>query len=364
MPPVSLARPTFSLALPERDIDALVASLILPFQEGRLAWPSAGRVLVLNAREAAALRATRGVEMVCQQDFRPFVDALLEAGFRVGDPGPQERFERVLVMPHRQRDQSRASFAEAVGRLSPGGVVVGVAANDQGARSAQLDLASLAGPLGSLSKHRCRVFWSAPLQAPVDASLRMQWLEAAAPRPILGGRFLSRPGLFAWDRIDPASALLAEHIDPDWRGHAADLGGGWGFLSTQLLERCPGIRALDLFEAQAQALPLARHNLEPHAQRVALGLHWHDVTRGLPGRYDVIVTNPPFHEQARADDPALGQAFIAAAAGAMAPGGRLLLVANRHLPYEAVLRGRFGEVTVLAQRDGFKLFRASRVRQG
>jgi len=347
------------LATATHDIDALVASLMLPFQEGRLDWPCAGRVLVLNARLAPALAQAPLERLVCQQDFRPFFDALHGAGFSVGEHAPAERFERVLVMPVRQRDQLRASYARALDRLSPGGVVVGVAANDQGARSAQADLAALAGPLSSLSKHRCRVFWSAPLDAAPDPGLSTAWLDAAAPRPILDGRFVSRPGLFAWDRIDAASALLAEHIAADWSGRAADLGGGWGYLSTQLLARCPGIVALDLFEAQAQALPLARLNLAAHADRVALGLHWHDVTRGLPQRYDVVVSNPPFHAQGRADDPALGQAFIAAATEAMAPGGRLLLVANRHLPYEAALQRGFGDVSVLAQRDGFKLFHAS-----
>lgn len=341
-----------------RDVDTLVASLMLPFDEGRLAWPATGRVLVLNARSAPTFARAPVDRMHFQQDFRPFVDALQDAGFQAGEPPSQTRFEQVLVMPQRQREQSRASFVRALECVAPGGTVVGVAANDQGARSAQADLAALAGPLSSISKHRCRVFWTAPLHASPDPGRLAQWREDAAPRPILGGRFTSRPGLFAWDRIDPASALLAEHIDPAWAGHAADLGGGWGFLSSRLLERCPGIVALDLFEAQAQALPLARSNLAVHAGRVALALHWHDVTRGLPGRYDVVVSNPPFHAQGRADDPALGQAFIAAAADAMAPAGRLLLVANRHLPYEAVLQRRFGQVSAVAQRDGFKLFLA------
>ena len=87
------------------------------------------------------------------------------------------------------------------------------------------------------------------------------------------------------------------------------------------------------------ALDLARANLErlrDPSRAVAFGFHWHDVATGLPARYDFIVSNPPFH-QGRADEPDLGRAFIAAAAAALKPGGRLWLVANRHLPYEAVL---------------------------
>jgi len=34
------------------------------------------------------------------------------------------------------------------------------------------------------------------------------------------------------------------------------------------------------------------------------------------------------------------------------------MVANRHLPYEAVLRDRFSQVNLLATQDGFKVFEA------
>jgi 16S rRNA (guanine1207-N2)-methyltransferase len=67
--------------------------------------------------------------------------------------------------------------------------------------------------------------------------------------------------------------------------------------------------------------------------------------------------NPPFHV-GRSDAPELGRAFIAAAARALRPGGRLWLVANRHLPYEAALAGAFAFVNVLADAQGFKVITA------
>jgi 16S rRNA (guanine1207-N2)-methyltransferase len=82
------------------------------------------------------------------------------------------------------------------------------------------------------------------------------------------------------------------------------------------------------------------------------------VTAGLPQRYDVIVSNPPFHAQGRADRPDIGRAFIAAAADALNPRGRLWLVANRHLPYEQVLDARFASVRIAAQDNGFKIIEA------
>jgi 16S rRNA (guanine1207-N2)-methyltransferase len=261
----------------------------------------------------------------------------------------------VLILPPRQRDEARALYARAVTRTAPGGRVLACVRNDEGAKSGEADLAKLAGSLGHLSKNKCRAFWTQPLQGAADPSLLAEWLQLDAPRPVAGGRFVSRPGVFAWDRIDAASALLASQLPGDLRGAVADLGAGYGYLSSELLARCPRIESVDLYEAERRALDLARVNLASQAERVALGFHWHDVTSGLHARYDVIVSNPPFHAQGREGRPDIGRAFIAAAAQALVPGGRLWLVANRHLPYEAVLDASFGRVRTVAQQAGFKV---------
>jgi 16S rRNA G1207 methylase RsmC len=64
--------------------------------------------------------------------------------------------------------------------------------------------------------------------------------------------------------------------------------------------------------------------------------HWHDVTTGLPETYDAILMNPPFHTGQHADVD-LGRAFLSVAAASLKRNGKLLLVANRQLPYEPLL---------------------------
>ncbi len=334
---------------------AALETLFLPFASGALTWP--GSALFLRAQHGWPLFAQALPGLVCEQSFKPEFDSLEKSGCAVRSTSDGSRFPLVLVLPPRQRDEARALFAHAIERTAPGGIVVASMANDAGAKSGESDLERLAGPVQVVSKNKCRAFWTAPLQGPADAALARKWVALDAPRAILDGRFISRPGLFAWDRIDVASALLAAHLPSDLCGRGADLGAGYGYLAAEVLARCVDA-TLDLYEAEARALDLARLNLAAFALRGAASFHWHDVATGVPARYDFIVANPPFHAQGRSDRPELGMAFIAAAAEALQPGGRLWLVANRHLPYEAVLNANFGTTRQVAQQQGFKVIEA------
>ena len=344
--------------------DPALETLFLPFAEGRLTWPSQdATAMFLRARDGWPLRQQPLPGLVCEQSFKPEADALSQAGFPVNVESAQKTYDLVLILPPRQRDEARALLARAVAMIKPGGSVIVSQSNDEGARSTEGDLARLTGDIQSMSKNKCRVFWTASL-ARFDASLVADWQQLDAVRPIADGRFVSRPGIFAWDRIDVASALLAEHLPASMSGRAADLGAGFGYLSAELLTRCPKITALDVYEAENRALELARVNLQPFEARATLNYRWHDVSIGLPDEYDVVVTNPPFHAQRGIDRPDIGKRFIAVAADSLRPGGSLWLVANRHLPYEAVLSDSFDSVRTVVQQHGYKIIAAVRSRKG
>ena len=70
------------------------------------------------------------------------------------------------------------------------------------------------------------------------------------------------------------------------------------------------------------------------------------------GSLDFVVMNPPFHDGG-AEDRLLGQTFIRQAAIMLRRGGLLWVVANRHLPYEAVLGELFRTAT--PQGDHWKI---------
>jgi 16S rRNA (guanine1207-N2)-methyltransferase len=345
--------------------EAALEALFVPFSTGALRWPDDGRLLMLRARDGFALREARRPGWVVQQSFKPAADALARSGFEVVAEPPEGHFRVVMVLPTRQREETRALFAQAVASAGSDGIVVAAVPNSEGAKTAQGDLATLAGLGGQLSKHKCRVFWTRPGN-PADPLLGEAWRALDAPASIEGGRFLSRRGLFAWDRIDTASALLAAALPPDLHGRLADLGAGFGYLACTAIERCAGIVSADLYEAEGRALAPARANLAEAVRRagrgVATSVQWADVTHGIAPGYDVVVSNPPFH-QGRADQPELGRAFIAAAAQGLAPAGRFWMVANRHLAYEAALDAAFARVRRVVDSDGFKVIEAQEPRR-
>lgn len=343
----------------DRSDDPPLETLFLPFTAGRLSWPDGG-VLFLRARDGAPLHRHAWPGLVCQQTFKPDAAALQRRGARVltNDDEVSQKYPLVLLLPPRQRDEARALLARAVALTQSGGRIVACISNNEGARSGEADLARIAGPVTTMTKNKCRVFWSAPLDGAVDMAIAQQWRELDASRQIGDGRFASRPGVFAWDRIDAGSALLAAQLPGELAGRAADLGAGFGYLSVELLSRCTGITALDVYEAEGRALELARRNLAGFESRISIRYCWHDVTAGLAARYDVIVCNPPFHTHAQTDRPDVGRRFIAAAAEALNEGGRLWLVANRHLPYERELGAGFEQLRIVTQQHGYKIVEA------
>lgn len=337
---------------------AVHETLMLALESGAVPLPEAGPILFLRAEVTPHLSGLPKDRLVCHNSFKPDHDALKAAGYDVLPP-ETEAFPAAaltLILPPRQKDEARALFARALRDAPEGGIILASLPNTLGSKTNEKILAEISGETESLSKHKCRAFWTVKDSSRINADRLGEWIALDTPREIVPDLW-SRPGLFSWDRVDAGSELLADSIPEHVRGRGADFGAGQGLLSREVLTHCPQVEHMTLLEAEHRALPCI--------ERTMAGLEnwdarWADATKDAgEALYDFVVMNPPFHV-GRADASSLGQDFIRAAARALKPGGQLWLVANRHLPYESVLDDCFKMHERLEDEGGYKIIRADR----
>ncbi|MFN4058729.1 MAG: class I SAM-dependent methyltransferase [Roseinatronobacter sp.] len=323
------------------------ARLTLAFAEG-LSLP-AGAITVLRPRAGESFAPLDSAGLTLVQSFRPDHDALQQAGYTVVADFIAAPVTLVCL------PRSKAEALDLIAQAAGSDLVLVDGQKTDGIDSVLKAVRARADILGVVSKAHGKLFWFSPKGA--DLSERR-----ATPQMVKGPsgtRFVTLPGVFSSDGVDPASALLAAHLPDDLPAQIADLGAGWGVLAAAVLSR-RGPEVVHLVEAEAQALALARQNVtDPRAQ-----FHWADATSfTLPGAVGGVVMNPPFHT-GRSAQPALGLAFIATAARMLGTRGHLWMVGNRHLPYDAALSETFVEVTILTETPSFKVWHARTPRRG
>jgi len=242
-------------------------------------------------------------------------------------------------------------LAQALEALAPGASFVALAPKDKGGARLAKELGDLDCDFEETSKRRHRICHVRSF--PTASSTRAAALAAGAPRFAEEIGLWTQPGVFSWNRLDPGSVLLIAHL-PKLRGEGADLGCGLGVLSQAVLAS-PQVERLALIDIDRRAIDMATRNIVDARAHFL----WADARgAGLSG-LDFVVMNPPFHASGL-EDKALGQAFIEAAAAMLRRGGEVFLTANRHLPYEGVMKTLFASIALLADTGGYKIYRAKK----
>ena len=259
---------------------------------------------------------------------------------------------RIVVAAPAGTLERRYVLAHALRALSPDGALIALAPKDKGGSRLGKELEAFGCAVNETARRHHRI---CTVRRPIDPVELDGAIAAGAPRLVEGLGLWSQPGLFAWDRLDPGSALLLQTA-PVFAGRGADLGCGMGVLARSVLA-APKVTGLTLVDLDRRAIDAARRNVvDPRAAFLQ-----HDLRQAPPTLQDLdfVIMNPPFHEGG-GEDKHLGQTFIATAAAMLRKGGVCRLVANIALPYEAALERSFATVTFLARGGGYKVFEARR----
>lgn len=335
-----------------------VRTLFHPFLTGDIEAPAAGeRWLFLGAETGFTLPEGFLAELKPVQPFRPLYRQLEQARLDPSVFAEGEALDGALILMDRHRGASERMLAEAIARVKIGGLIVVAGSKEDGVQSLRKRLYALDIEPEHLSKHHAQAFWFGRPDADTARSLS----EKLSPAPgLVDKRFVTAAGMFSYQEVDAGSAFLARYLPADAKGEAADFAAGWGYLSVMLAEAAPALASIDLYEADHAALEAARKNLKANVPGVESRFHWVDlVGETVKERFDLIVMNPPFHE-GHASQPGIGQAMIRRAADALRPGGQLLMVANRGLPYEPVLAEAFKQSGETARNARYKVLWAKK----
>jgi 16S rRNA (guanine1207-N2)-methyltransferase len=279
---------------------------------------------------------------------------------------PPGSLAQALVRVQKGRDATWDDLMNAWMALAEGGRLLVAGGNDVGIATWAKRVAALHGQPGEVlanhSRSRVVLFRRQGLPQggwPGGPSAVPLWPPApgAPPPPLV----VVPQGVFSHGGLDEGTALLVSHLAQEApAARVLDLGCGAGHLGFNALLRWPQSRVWFVdADARAHQAVLASLGGDFRAVRERAEAAWWDVSEPLPAAdLDLVLCNPPCHA-GTAPDLTTARAMFRIAAAALVPGGRLLVVANRQLPYEADLAA-LGRLETLAQQGGFKLLALTR----
>ncbi|MFT4926120.1 MAG: 23S rRNA (guanine1835-N2)-methyltransferase [Phenylobacterium sp.] len=209
----------------------------------------------------------------------------------------------------------------------------------------------------SLAKKKSRLILSSQSQPAQSCAFPKQW-------PLEGTHFalINHANVFSRDSLDIGARLLMANLPNHTDNlNVIDLGCGNGVIGLCLLAKSAQTQLQfvdESYMAVASAKAAIEHNLPEQLAQCQFTVD--DCLTGQPNdSVDLILNNPPFHQQQAVTDHIAWQMFKDARR-VLKVGGKLIIVGNRSLAYHTKLKRLFGNCQTLDSNKKFSVLSAQK----
>ena len=279
----------------------------------------------------------------------------------------------LLTIP-KERRYARTLLLAAWGALKPGGKLFLAGPSKGGAKAVIKDAERLFGNASVLGYRRHQrvaiCVRGDTLQDPLPKEFQQTGIAPGTQHLVelhRSGRTLkleTHPGIFSWDAVDEGTALLMEHLEVEPGSRVWDVGCGYGVIGLSAVLAGAGFATMS--DINLLAVDYAQRNAYNLGIEESVKVFASDSVSLPPGPDDnpssmrpfsLIISNPAFH-QGIAVDKSMADQLIQTAPNFLASDGRLLIVANRFLNYDKLMRDHFTHVARIAENSKFHLIQA------
>ncbi|WP_192457659.1 16S rRNA (guanine(1207)-N(2))-methyltransferase RsmC [Musicola keenii] len=267
----------------------------------------------------------------------------------LADAGMTADCDTLIYYWPKSKQEAQFQLYNLLSLLPVGGDIFVVGENRSGVRSAEGMLDGIASLNKIDSARRCGLYFGRLEQQPTFSPA--EWWQ---DYEVDGVSVRTLPGVFSRDGLDAGSQLLLSTLEAHRKGKVLDIACGAGVLASVFAQRSPKIR-LTLSDVSAAALEASKATLA--SNQLEGQVLASNVYSDIVGRFDLIISNPPFHDGMQTSLHA-AEMLIRGAASHLNQDGELRIVANAFLPYPALLDETFGSHDVIAHNGRFRVYRA------
>ncbi len=280
------------------------------------------------------------------------------ATFDIEFSWPPQGYDCVLIFLPKGKEMLDMTLGLLATSAPSDGDVYLVGANRAGIRSSAVVLKRWLGKVTKLDSARHGAMFKARCSVGAMESVSPQEWEQVWPTSPRGIQLtaVSLPGVFSHGRLDAGTGYLLEHARLPARGRILDMGCGSGIVGACAAAVCPEAE-VEMVDTSAMAIASTQRTIEAN-DLANVRCYASDSFGDVSGRFDLIISNPPFHSGTDTDLRPTVQ-FISESARYLTPGGSLQLVANRFLPYQFILRDWFSRVEILFENRSYRVYRAT-----